>query len=313
VTPSDRRRRPTRRSPAAARERRQRNADDAGMSLVEVLVASTLLVVVLTLVMITMDVVNRASSSVTAQSAEYDQAVPAFGPLQNLLRAEVEPGPSQSGVPQPGFASVGNFSLTFYANIGTAYNNVIWDGTTGGPAKIVAQEVDAAGPVTPSSSCTTTSPCSFQVKEYLPIINAGVPTCPVASNPGGTCQYSNTFKLLTNVLSVVNNPNPQDPQNRPIQPIFTYNVFDDTPGIQVGRNLTATEVQTGLPCAAPGQGVSLATSCPADTIQSVGVELILDKPGAGTNGAVDEQAISYRYAQSPGSTSYPYQYTSAVG
>jgi hypothetical protein len=280
------------------------------MSLTEVLIASTLLIVVLTCVMITMDLLDRVSSSVSAQSAEYDQAIPALGPLQNLLRAEVEPGPYLSGVPQPGFVSVGNFSLTFYANIGTAYNNVTFAGTAGGPAKIVAQEVDPNGnPVTSSSNCTTAKPCSFQVKQYLPIITAGVSSCPVVGNPGSTCRYSSTFKLLTNVLSVVNNPNPNPPFG-PIQPIFSYNIFDTT--TQAGQNLTATAVQTGLTCVAPGPG-TLATSCPADVIQSVGIELMVAKPGAGTNGTVDDQTIVYRYAQSPGSTTYPYQYTSSAG
>jgi hypothetical protein len=306
MAPSDRSGRLTRRSPAAALERRRAAADDSGMSLTEVLIASTLLVVVLTCVMITMDVVNRVSASVSAQSSEYDLTIPAFGPLQNLLRAEVEPaGPAVSGAPTPGFKVVGNFSLTFYANIGTAYNNVTSAGTTGGPALIVAQEVDASGNlVTSSTNCTTKIPCSFQVKQYLPTIALGVSTCPVVGNPGGTCQYSSTFKLLTNVLSVVNNPNPQ---NGPTQPIFSYNIFDTS--TKVGSNLTPAQVQSGLLCTGPG-----ATLCPADVIQSVGVELMVAKPGAGTNGTVDDQTIVYRYAQSPGSTTgYPYQYTLKAG
>ena len=305
---SDRGSRPTRRWPAAALEQRRRAADDSGMSLTELLIASTLLVVVLTCVMITMDVLNQVTSSVSAQSAEYDQTLPAFGPLQNLLRAEVEPGPIQSGVPQPGFAAVGNFSFTFYANIGTAYNNVTSAGTTGGPAKIVAQELDSGGnPVTSSTSCTTTSLCSFQVREYLPIIAAGVSTCPVGNQPG-PCTWQSTYRLLADVLSVVNNPT-QQTGGAPTQPIFTYNVFDTT--AQAGRNLTAAQVQSGLTCAS---GIPIATWCAADAIQSVGVELMVAKRGAGTNGAVDDQTIVYRYAPSPGSTNgYPYQYTSAVG
>ena len=156
-------------------------------------------------------------------------------------------------MPQPGFASVGNFSLTFYANIGTAYNNVTSAGTTGGPAKIVAQEVDANGNlVTPSSTCTTTTPCSFQVTQYLPIITAGVSSCP-GVGVGPTCQYPpNPSKLLTNVLSVVNNPNPNYPNPQTplgIQPVFSYNVFDTT--TQAGATSRQPACRPGSPAPPP--------------------------------------------------------------
>ncbi len=80
-----------------------------GMTLVEVMIASTLLIVLLTLVMVTMDMINTVSNSVSAQyQAEYHQALPAFGPLQNLLprrgRARALPSPACR---TPGFASVG--------------------------------------------------------------------------------------------------------------------------------------------------------------------------------------------------------------
>ncbi len=306
--------------PPAVRQRHQ-TADDSGMTLVELMIASTLLIVLLTAVMITMNMLNTVNSSVQAQYQEYDQALPALAPLQNLLRAEVEPGPYKtvSGVDrlQAGFESVGNFSLTFYSDIGTAYNNVTsgidYTGapTTylgGGPAKIVAQELDANGNVvTSATTCSTSSLCSFQVKQYLPLITAGVSQCPIsgqvaqsAGNPS-TCAYSGSYKLLVNVLGVVNNP-ALAPTSAPTQPIFTYNIFNPTTG--TGSNLTSAQVQTGITCT----GTTVAT-CPADFIQSVGVELMVAKKGAGTNGTVDEQTIVYRYAQSPGSTTYPYQYS----
>ena len=285
----------------AAREalERRRSMDDSGMTLVELLIASTLLLVLLTAVVITMDMLNTVSNGVTAQYQEYDQALPALGPLQSLIRAEEEPGPVTGGVLQPGFASVGNFSLTFYADIGTAYNNVTSAGTTGGPAEIVAQEVDASGnPVTTATTCSITSLCRFQVKQYLPDIVAGVSQCPIAGGSG--CTYTSPPRLLVNVLGVVNNP-ALPPTSAPTQPIFTYNVF--TPG-GTGANLSTAQVQSGLSCT----GTTPAT-CPADFIQSVSVELMVARKGAGTNGTVDEQTIVYRYAESPGASTYPYQYT----
>ncbi len=89
----------------------------------------------------------------------------------------------------------------------------------------------------PSTTCTTTSPCSFQVTEYLPIITAGVSKCPVVGTQAPTCLYlPNPSKLLVNVLSCRQQPEPELPApTRPAlgtQPIFIYNVFDtDHPGL----------------------------------------------------------------------------------
>ena len=181
------------------------------MTLVELMIASTLLLVLMTAVMITMDMLNTVSNSVNAQYQEFQQALPALAPLQNLLRAEVEPGPPSTvngnQIPQPGFQTIGNFSLTFFSDIGTAYNNVTSLGTTGGPAKVVALEVDATGnAVTTATTCSTSSPCNFQVRQYLPIITAGVSQCPTANQGGTACTYPATYKVLVNVVGVVNNP-----------------------------------------------------------------------------------------------------------
>ena len=113
-----------------------------------------------------------------------------MAPFHSLLAAEVEPAPPRATLPNPGFASIGNFTLTFYANIGTAYNNTVacpvgtptCTGTTAGPAKVVAGEYDINGSaVTPTSTCSSSSPCSLQVRLFLPMAvpgNPGVSTCP---------------------------------------------------------------------------------------------------------------------------------------
>jgi hypothetical protein len=306
---------------------------DDGMSLVEVLIASTLVVVLGTVIALTMSTLNTVSTSINSQYQEYDQSLPALAPLQTLLRAEVEPAPPVSGVPTPGFGlggvtttapfPVGNNNLTFYANIGMAYNNVTsalppnTTGGTGGPAMIVAQELDATGaPVTSSSTCSTTRPCSFQVTQYLPIINSaacsglGFPsgtlcsTCPVTGMPStNICQYPTTGKLIVNVSDMTNNP--------ATQPIFSYNVLDPATGLGVNwTNLTNAQLLSMNSCT----GATAAT-CPADYIQSVGIELMVSRSGAGTNGSVDEQTIVYRYPASGTGAGiiYPFQYTVAAG
>jgi hypothetical protein len=37
------------------------------------------------------------------------------------------------------------------------------------------------------------------------------------------------------------------------------------------------------------------------------------KPGTGSTGAQENNLVVYRYAQSPGSTTAPYQYSATVG
>jgi hypothetical protein len=331
------------------RARRLQPRDDLGMTLSELLIASTLMIVLLTVVIITMSLFDNVATSVSSQYQELDQALPALAPLQSLLRAEVEPAPpTASGVPTPGFGMVGsasatitNYSLTFYSNIGTAYNNVTTSGTSAGPAMIVAEAISSTGAVVSSSStCTISAPCSFQVREYLPQTTSGASTCPsttVQATPAVYCQYPSTYKLITDAQNVVNNV-----------PIFSYNIFDPnltTAG--TAYTLMTSEVQNNsitlsshgyassgykTTQALSGSGSCVASSstsppyqtaaaaCPADNIQSVGIDLVIGVKGAalpsGTSNyqnTVDNQTIVYRYPASSGATTYPYQYSATVG
>jgi hypothetical protein len=228
-----------------------------------------------------------------------------------------------------------NFGLQFYANIGTGSYNLTAAGTTAGPAKIVALEIDQSGnPVTSSSHCNPTSPCKFQVRQFLPIVNSGVSTCPVQiDGSAGPCQYPATYTLVTNALDVVNDPSVPNP-------IFTYSVFD--PNWPAGPNstgtgvlLNATQVQnnliTGLRAApynyptdtqvvtactaSNGSYPTVAIACPLDAVQSVGIDLRVASRGSGTNGTVENQTVVYRYPPtgSGSTTNYPYKFTSGVG
>ena len=331
------------------------------MTLTELLIASTLLVVLLTVVMTTMNLLGTVTDQVSAQYQENDQAIPALAPLETLIRSEVEPAPPTAvGAPTPGFgidtpavapatadqiSGIGNFSLTFYANIGTAYNNVTGTGTTAGPAKIVALELDSNGnPVVSSppalaTTCSSATPCSFQVREYLPVVDSfGVSSCPFPSvqplppptpDPTPGCNYSTTYKVITNVLHVINNPYLQS-GGGPAQPIFTYDILDTTN--QLAFQLSPAEVETGpiqlstdrgypagtpsvslTSCSAPN---STYPTCPADAIQSVGIDLMIGVKGSGSNGNVENQVIAYR--DTPASVplflpTYPYLYSNSVG
>jgi prepilin-type N-terminal cleavage/methylation domain-containing protein len=334
--------------------RRERHRDDSGMTLVEVMVTSTILVVLLGMVFISITMVEGLSSSVTSQYQEFNQALPEMAPFHSLLAAEVEPAPAVSGVPTPGFSLLGNFALTFYANIGTAYDNTAacpsgqscaTGGTTAGPAMIEALELGPNGsPVSspqagPGTACNTVTPCSFQVRLYLPEVGLtapGVSSCPGVGT-GPTCQYGTSYRLLANVANVVNDPSALNPDGSPADPIFGYTVFDGggtygaTTYPDQAITLTSGMVQTGsvtglVAKGYPVDGQSLATcgapsvsyptaavACPADAVQSVSIDLQIAQRGTGTNGSEESNLVVYRYAQSPGSSTAPYQYTAAVG
>lgn len=357
----------------------RRHFDDQGMTLTELSIASTLLVVLLTVVMLTMNVVDSVTTSVGAEYQEFDQALPALAPFQQLLRAEVEPAPTSyppptsnpTGTPTPPFASIGNYSLTFYANIGTADGNIATEQQctpvggpppyvcvpatpttpiSAGPAKIVAGLFQSSGAVvTSDDQCAPPSePCSFQVREKLPIVSddGGASTCPVTGNPStDTCQYppSNHYKLITNALDVTNT-----------QPIFSYAIFDpcysqgayDSTCSLGGTNISvqASDLQStpqtltnlsqyGYPtgtsqplttCALPTAGYpTIAVSCPLDAIQRVEIDLMISVKGSSISpndtdpgfdqGTVENQTIVYRDPINQGATSnypYPYQYYS---
>jgi prepilin-type N-terminal cleavage/methylation domain-containing protein len=335
---------------------RLRQRDDSGFTLVELTVTSVVLLILMGMVFISFTLMDTLSAGVTSQYQAYDQALPAMTPLHSMVAAEIEPAPPVAGVPTPGFLAslpaqglpatgifptVGNFGVTFYTNIGTAFDNTVscqttcTSGTTAGPAMIVAVELDANGnQVTGSSNCTSSFPCSYQMRMYLPetgISAPGVSTCPGVGT-GPYCIYPNNYRLLSNVQNVVNNPS-----GNPISPLFTYTLFDSG-GTYAGTTypaqaitLTPTEVAnqeiTGLSslgypvdtqsltaCAAPSANYpTLAVSCPADAIQSVNIDLRVAMPGSAANGGQENTLVVYRYAQSPGSTTAPYQYSATVG
>ncbi len=316
------------------------------MTLVELLIASGLLVVLLTIVLVTYTTFLNIGTEVFAQNSEFDQVSPAINVVQPLLRAEVEPGPSDNpnnagGGPVPGFgvdnlsktsgniSGIGNFTLTFYANVGTIGGaNACPTGpsTVCGPAKIVAEETTSGG--TATATCSTADPCNFQVKEYLPIQSTpGVSTCPFPSKSTAVCQYGSSYRLIDNVSGVVNDPSQSGQQ------LFSYDLFDPkidatlalTPadvtsgsvsvtGTPFAKDLSGTSTLSLTTCTKPnGTYLDVAASCPADAIQSVTIDLIVDQKGSGTNGSTETQVITYRDQGNSVAPDLPFQYSKNVG
>jgi prepilin-type N-terminal cleavage/methylation domain-containing protein len=346
--------------------------DDSGFTLVELMVTSTVLLLLMGMVFVTVSMIEDLGTGVSSQYQALNEALPALTPFHSLVSSEIEPAPPTGGVPTPPFLAsvpvpqtsqglpsagifptIGNFGFTFYTNVGTAYDNsescpsgqTCTTGTTAGPAMIVAVELDPSGnEVTSATSCTSSAPCSYQMRMYLPetgISAPGVSSCPGVGT-GPYCIYPSTYRLLANVQDVVNNPSNVNAQGAPVSPLFTYTLFDigsttlSLPARAI--TLTSTEVAnqtiTGLTqsavvgspvypvdtqslsaCAAPVAGTypTLAVSCPADAIQSVSIDLQVAAPGSGMGGGQESNLVVYRYAQSPGSTTAPYQYSATVG
>ena len=154
----------------------------------------------------------------------------------------------------------------------------------------------------------------------------GLPTCPTTENPTGTCQWQSTYTLITNVQDVTNAPS--------TQPIFTYTVANPLPSTYGSCVLTQAEVlgqqllgsssavvwlpqcqrRPGFGCALPTASLpAIAVSCPLDSIQSVGINLLVANKGS-VPSTIDSQDIFYRYQQITGSSyTYTYPYTPGVG
>ena len=152
--------------------------DEAGVTLVELTVATATLLILFAMTIPIVDTLFSTIARVNNTYTNVNQLLPVSTNLQRFLRSAVEPGPTTSGVPVPAFVtgSISPTSLTFYTNIGDP----------NGPARIVA-------------SCTSTSPSTglcdsggtFTVTEAT----ARSGTCPPTGT--GVCAYNAAHTLIT--------------------------------------------------------------------------------------------------------------------
>jgi hypothetical protein len=289
------------------RRQRYRHATDSesGMMLTELLVASTVLIVLVTLVLVTVSSYLSLSNQVLGSYNNTEQDVLVGSNFQKLVRAQVEPGPTPStgvnaNVPSPAFSTVagsdtgqyvgstavGNFSTTFYSNVGNG----------AGPAQIVASET--ANPVVAGKPKTWT----FSVTEQIP--DAG--SCPFAANPASVCSYTgishNGARLVFRVPYIVNYDTPTTVYGGtvlPYTPIFTYILLQTSSGSS-GQEVpvsVASPPPTGffwpLPqtlkddsifhtCAATQSATPIANTCPGDAVQGLTIDLLIQSPGSPT-------------------------------
>jgi len=278
---------------------------DAGLSLVELLVAFACLVVLMTIVATALTTYLNAGTNVISSYQASDQLLPSSIIIQRLLRSEVEPAPTPAtatttntcataiNVPCPPFVvgSTGTYSTTFYANTGDP----------NGPSKIVMAES------TPTKTGKFYSSV-FTVSQYAacPVLTTGHatttcpvnPGCPFSLNATNVCTWSTAAKVLVDVPNVINGSATVSPQVTvngsltstplpdPTNPIFTYNTLDPYSLVYIpgdGGTPTATGMLFQSPgtCTAPTPAANPTTAnCDTDTIQSVDVDLEVEVQGS---------------------------------
>lgn len=192
--------------------------DEAGVTLVELAIATFTLLILFAMTIPIVDTLFSTVARVNNTYINVNQLLPVSTNLQRFVRSAVDPGPTSGGVPVPAFVTgaVSPTSMTFYTNIGD----------TNGPAKIVA-------------SCASTTPTTglcnaggvFTVTEAK--ANSG--TCPPA---GTTC----TWGAAHGLISVAGVSNAADNQ-----PLFEYTLLLTTSTI-TGTTYTTSLVGSASSC-----------------------------------------------------------------
>ncbi len=267
-------------------QRRRGEASDEGLTLVELLVAFSALIILMILVATALTTYLNVGTNVVSSYNATGQLLPGSIIIQRLIRSEVEPAPTPSAtnVPLPAFVlgSVGTVSTTFYANIGDP----------NGPAKIVMA----------SSAPSKCGGCSFYASQFTVYQYVACPKTPAGSVPSGcassgvtgcpfttisanTCTWSTSGLALVIINGVVNG---QTNLANASTPIFTYNTLDPYSSAYVAGAGGTPNASGILPnfgvgtCAAPTltNGNPSQSNCLADTVQSVGVDIQVHVAGA---------------------------------
>ena len=271
-------------------DRAQLDRGDDGLTLVEVMVAFTALLVLFGIMGAVLTTYLNIGTTVTSTYTGIDQLLPSSVIIQRLIRSEVEPAPTlpttvggacaAANIPCPPYspATIGSYSTTFYANVGFA-----------APAKIVM----ALSTPTKCSGCKFPT-AQFTVTEYP--ANFSPNKCPYSVTASTVCTWSASGTRLVTINNVVNGLTLSG--GTPVlsaTPIFTYNTLDPYSATYVaGAGGTPSATPAGNPsgilpgfatCNAPttnANGDPTSSNCPADNIQSVQVDIQIQVQGANT-------------------------------
>ncbi len=278
---------------AADDDRAWSDRGDDGLTLVELMVAFTALLVLFGIMANVLTTYLNIGSTVTSTYAGTDQLLPSSIILQRLIRSEVEPAPTLSttvggacaaaNVPCPPFlpATIGSYSTTFYANLALPPTP---GGAVMGPAKVVMA----------LSTPTKCSGCKFPTAQFTVTEYPATANCPLSLTATTVCAWSASGTRVVTINNVVNGLTLSGAT--PVlsaTPIFTYNTLDPYSATYVpNAGGTPSATPAGLPsgilpgfatCNAPttnANGDPTSSNCPADNIQSVQVDIQIQVQGA---------------------------------
>ncbi len=292
-----------------ARRHSPGSRDDAGLSLVELLVAFAALLVLFTVLATSLTTYLSVSNAVIGSYNTNDQLLPTSIIIQRLIRSEVEPAPTPTAAnqvssptcpvlnaPCPPFAlgttTVTSTTATFYANVGATVVNGVTYGP--GPALIVM----SASPPSKCSSCKYYTSV-FTVTEQP----ANVGSCPFSLSATVHCQY--TTAPVTTLVDLSGVVNGQTYLLNPTVPIFTYNTLDPYSAAYVSgdNRFATTQCQPPTVTIINSIPTDTASNCPADNIQSVGVDLQVLQSGTQHETMQENSFTVYRLS----SASYLYR------
>lgn len=244
-----------------ARRAVRRSRDERGFTLMETLIACSVMVVVIAGTVPVVRVFFDEQLAVNRTYSGADEVLLTSLVMTRYIREAVEPAPeSGSGVPTPPFATATPCSLTFFANVGNA----------NGPAKVVANA----------------TPCASTGQTFLMTVQAPDPnSCPVTGSTGTACTYTTEPLRRLVYLSNVTNSN--------TIPFFSYTLtggsttttagtycgsadtnFCTTPGWSCPSGASTCTTPTALACS------SGAGNCELDEIIAVSVDIEADmSPG----------------------------------
>ncbi len=200
----------------------QRACPDAGVTLVELMVAMSIFLILITITVPVLNTFFSVDTGVTNTVAAVNQLLPATTTLERYLRSAVQPAPADvvtpglPGIPVPMFEptspstapatyQMGTNSLAFYSNVGNPAGPELVQATTAGPdAKglytltITSTQADShTCPGTGAQMSSATSTCTYASQPAKPIavipdVVNGSPTAPnpifqysIATGPGG--------------------------------------------------------------------------------------------------------------------------------
>jgi len=290
---------------------------DDGLTLVEVMVAFTALLVLFGIMGTVLTTYLNIGTRVTSTYAGTDQLLPSSLIIQRLIRSEVEPAPTltttvagacgAANVPCPAFppATIGSYSNTFYANLALPATP---GGTVMGPAKVVMA----------LSTPTQCSGCKFPTAQFTVTEYPATANCPFSVTATTVCSWSASGTRLVTVNNVVDGLTLSGATTvLSATPIFTYNTLDPYSATYVAAaGGTPSATPAGNPsgilpgfatCNAPttnANGDPTSSNCPADNIQSVQVDIQVQVQGS----SMQENSFTvYRLSSSS------YLYSTLVG